>query len=70
MRDTCKGLYGESRLKRVGLSGKIPTRTVRLAKRGELVQSVLRAPDSGLEPVIEVPEGEATITPAQLARAN
>ena len=67
VRDTCKGLFGEPSLKRVGLKGEIPRRSARLVKRGRLVQQGLRNPDLGLEPVFDSPEGEETMAPTQLA---
>ena len=68
VRHTCKGVYGEQSLARVGLKGRFPGGASRLYRRGRLVQTSLVNPDLGLEPVLDFSnDEEGVITPAQLA---
>ena len=68
VRHTFRGLYGPDALKRVGLKGNFPRRPLTLYERGRLVQTGLRNPALGLEPMLDFTgEGGPAITPAMLA---
>ncbi|HEX9732917.1 MAG TPA: hypothetical protein VGG06_13145 [Thermoanaerobaculia bacterium] len=68
VKHTFRGLYGLDSLKRVGLKGEFPRRPLALYDRGRLVQTSLRNPDMGLQPVLDFTGEEGmVITPAVLA---
>lgn len=52
-RHTVRGAFGLESLIRVGLAGRFPSSAPALYRRGRLVQTSLRQPDLGLDPVLD-----------------
>ncbi len=68
VRSTCRGIYGPESLKRIGIAGLFPRGSARLHRLGLLVQSNLKQPDLGVEPLLKLSFGEdVPNAPAQLA---
>lgn len=67
IRHTVRGAFGPAGVRRVGLAGRFPAKASGLYRRARLVQMSLRQPGLALDPVLDSPGDEPTITPSVLA---
>ena len=67
IRHTVRGAFGSAAVKRVGLAGRFPAKASGLYRRGRLVQVSLRQPELALDPVLDAPGEEPTVTLSVLA---